>query len=255
MMTGLLNRFRSGKASASLTGPLPLGATLRPFSIGLPPKTPMLLTASSRRISLVASSPFMTGSWMSISTRWNPPVLHMVTASLPFMADFQRTFSLFIKASSNFRLMTLSSTSKTLIGGTELSSSMAGLGLEDRVGSPLVERATLAFFFFFGFWPGCGEPTRLGGVRLEGWSFGWAGGVGRGGAEGTGPASWDLVSEKRSVRPPGRKRENGSTRPTDDLAFGLDGVHDGRTARVLSAVHRSTPVSPGAVGTRTRQGR
>lgn len=37
------------------------------------------------------------------------------------------------------------------MGGTELSSNMEALGFEDEMGSPLAERATLGFFFFFGF--------------------------------------------------------------------------------------------------------
>lgn len=69
MMTGLLNKLRSGKASASPTGHPFFGGIFNPVSIGLPLKTPMPLTASSRRISLVASNPFITGNWMSIKTR------------------------------------------------------------------------------------------------------------------------------------------------------------------------------------------
>lgn len=93
----------------------------------------------------------------------------MATASFPFMADFHLTFSLFMKASSSFKLMTLSSTSSTLIGGTEPSSKFDRFGpdFEDGGGaSPLAERAA-GFFLLFSFWPEWGEETRFGGV-IEG---------------------------------------------------------------------------------------
>src|SRR5271170_246324 len=55
---------------------------------------------------------------MSIKTRWNPPVRHWDTAALPFMAVFQRTRSRRMNCSSSLRLITLSSTMRTFIGGT-----------------------------------------------------------------------------------------------------------------------------------------
>jgi hypothetical protein len=55
---------------------------------------------------------------MSISTKWKPPVRHLATASRPFMAVCQRTLRRFTKASSSLRLIMLSSTINTLMGGT-----------------------------------------------------------------------------------------------------------------------------------------
>jgi hypothetical protein len=81
-------------------------------------KTPIPFNRSNRLISFVASNPFMTGSWISMRTKWNPPCRHFRTASSPFAAHFQRTFNRFMKASKSFWLMILSSTMSTLIGGT-----------------------------------------------------------------------------------------------------------------------------------------
>jgi hypothetical protein len=70
-------------------------------AIGVEGNTPMLFIFSSFRISLVASIPSMTGSWISIylvntaqtdlssrltRIRWNAPVRHFSTASRPSLA-------------------------------------------------------------------------------------------------------------------------------------------------------------------------
>lgn len=109
MMTGLRNSERSGKVSSALTvrwrpGRLSaaevLDALKRPDAVlG---KTPIPFKRSRRRISFVASRPFITGSWISIKTKWNPPCRHFRTASSPFAAHFQRTFNRFMKASKSF---------------------------------------------------------------------------------------------------------------------------------------------------------
>lgn len=119
MMTGLLNIsvFTSRSSSFSGSGTLSFSAGLRAL-LALDEKTPILLTFSIRRISRVASSPFILGSWISMRTKWKPPARHLLTASNPFMAVCHRTLSRFTKASSSRRLMGLSSTISTLIGGT-----------------------------------------------------------------------------------------------------------------------------------------
>lgn len=178
MITGLLKRALSASLSFSSTSfpklpsspSLLLGASLLPLL-----KTPILLTRSNLLISLVASKPFMIGSWISMSTKWNPPDRHFVTASFPFMALCHRTFRRCMKAPKTRKLIILSSTINTLIGGTELSSNPAG-----KVGGskPLC-------FFRFGL-SGRGEATRgVGGVEFcrTRDSVG-AGGVGIGGLPG-----------------------------------------------------------------------
>jgi hypothetical protein len=67
--------------------------------------------------------------------------------------------------------MTLSSTIRTLIGGTVPSSRPAEAGFAGGGGSPftgfVAETGVGFFFVFFGFWPGRGEEERFGGV-IEG---------------------------------------------------------------------------------------
>src|SRR5215469_305992 len=58
---------------------------------------------------------------MSISTRWNPPCRHLDTASRPLTAVCHLTFSRRMNCSSSFMLIWLSSTIRTLMGGTEVS--------------------------------------------------------------------------------------------------------------------------------------
>ena len=178
MMTGLLKRLLSpslSSSSSSRSEPpclsnLVFGASLLPLL-----NTPMLLTRSNLLISFVASRPFMTGNWISMSTKWKPPAFHFVTASFPFMARCHRTFSLCIKAPRTRKLMMLSSTINTLIGGTDPSSSPAGiLGGSAGVG------------FLLLLLSGRGDATRrVGGVSCcvrTGESIG-AGGVGIGAFE------------------------------------------------------------------------
>src|SRR5437870_2438391 len=94
-----------------------------------------------------------------MSTRWKPPSRHLLTASRPFIAVCQRTFRRFINASRSLRLMMLSSTMSTLIGGTVPSRRLVAA----RKG-PLL----LTFFLDFrGFCDGRGEDTRGGGVRTD----------------------------------------------------------------------------------------
>lgn len=77
MMTGLLNRDRSCRISSSVVGdgaPSASGARAMAFVAldrpsGVLGKTPIPFNRSNRRISFVASSPFITGSWMSIRTK------------------------------------------------------------------------------------------------------------------------------------------------------------------------------------------
>ncbi len=114
MMTGLLNTAMLGRRSDSAGSPR--GPPGGPPGAG--EKTPIELTRSSRRISLVASRPPIIGMWISIRTRWKPPVRHRVTASRPFMAVCHRTLNRFMKASRSLRLIILSSTMSTLMGGT-----------------------------------------------------------------------------------------------------------------------------------------
>ena len=194
MMTGLLNTSMFSSLSSGLGSPFspsglaPSGAKAL---LAAPEKTPIELTRSRRLISLVASSPLMMGSWMSISTRWNPPVRHLSTASRPFMAVDQRTLRRLTKASRSLRLMMLSSTIRTLMGGTPLLRMPLG-----RAGG-----AWSLVFFFLDFegpaidvWGaiGRGETVRGGGVdvrcmgTIDGTELGRspAGGVGMGGAGG-----------------------------------------------------------------------
>lgn len=90
-------------------------------------------------------------------TKWKPPVRHILTASAPFIAVFQRTLRRLTKASSSFRLMGLSSTMRTLMGGTVPLSIPAG-----RV-------SWSKFFLLFLGLPtdGRGEEVRAGGVVAE----------------------------------------------------------------------------------------
>lgn len=61
--------------------------------------------------------------------------------------------------------------------------------------------------------------------------------MGRGGAEGMGPFSWDFVSERGQLH----QQSMGELRVqlTYDLTIGLNGVHDGRATSMLSSVDRS----------------
>jgi hypothetical protein len=153
-MTGLLKSPLSPSLSSSCgsSGPFPscpslvFGASLLPLL-----KTPMLFTRSNRRISFVASRPFITGSWMSMSTKWKPPAFHFVTASLPFMARCHRTLRRCMKAPKTRKLIMLSSTIRTLIGGTEPSNRPAGK--PGASGSCFFLRFLTTLF-------GCGEATR-----------------------------------------------------------------------------------------------
>ena len=166
MITGLLNisvfmRWSSALVTptSAFVSPEPVDPTpLRKVGVveALPEKTPMLFNLSSLRISFVASNPFMTGSWMSMRTKWKPPARHFVTASRPFMAVCHRTFRRFMKASSNRRLIMLSSTMRTFIGGTAPSRSPAG------------SFGGLSFVLRPGFcvFRGRGEETRGGGLSV-----------------------------------------------------------------------------------------
>lgn len=138
MMTGLLKSAVFIKISSSFDC---TSSSLEPSFIASPRpnvgvllallvNTPISLTFSNLLISLVASKPFMIGNWISMRTRWKPPSRQRVTASLPFIAVDQRTFSLLRKASNNLRLIMLSSTTRTLMGGTELSRRLADVGKE-----------------------------------------------------------------------------------------------------------------------------
>ena len=175
MMTGLLKsavfiRLSSSSGTWSISSPFAnVGVVEALFE-----KTPMLLTRSNRLISLVASRPFITGNWISMRTKWKPPSRHLVTASFPFMAVLQRTFKRFMKASSRRRLMILSSTMRTLIGGTAPSRTEAAS--VDVCTTCFLERLVLG-----ALGRGPGEETRgIGGVAaLDGDSSG-IGGVGIG---------------------------------------------------------------------------
>lgn len=168
-MTGDLNRSMFSSLSFSSGSPLTSGGALAAEL-----KTPIELTLSSRLISRVASRPLMTGSWMSINTKWKPPPRHLLTASRPFMAVDHRTLRRLTKASSSLRLIILSSTMRTLMGGT-LPFSM-----------PLGRDGCSVGFFFLEIL-GLGDDTRGGGVadRCEAAAVpSGAGGVGMDGGAG-----------------------------------------------------------------------
>jgi hypothetical protein len=152
MITGLLKRF----VLCNLSSPSGSQVVVSGGSeeLALLVNTPIEFNRSNLRISLVASSPFMMGSCMSMSTKWKPPVRHFVTASRPFMAFCDRTLSLFMNASKSLRLMMLSSTIRTLIGGTApLSIPVGNEGWSEFV-----------FLFFLGRLCGRGDDIRGGGA-------------------------------------------------------------------------------------------
>lgn len=72
-----------------------------------------------------------------------------------------------MNCSSNLKLMTLSSTIKTLIGGTCPSSNPVGVSFGGG-GSPLIDLADRCcdVLFFLVDRPGCGELVLFGGVML-----------------------------------------------------------------------------------------
>lgn len=136
-----------------------------------------------------------------------------------------------MKASSNFRLMTLSSTSNTLMGGTVPSNKAADAGLvEGGGGSPLAERFVTGFFLFLCFCPGRGDDTRFGGL-IEGLWSPSVGEVGRGGAVGMVPFICDLGSVHISIFSSERLDQR-----TKDLPIGLHGMQDRRAAGMLPAI-------------------
>ena len=179
IMTGLLNKAVFIRLSSSPGLSSFSSNSLPPGKVGvleaLFEKTPILFTRSSLLISFVASSPFMIGNWISINTRWKPPPRHFLTASCPFIAVCHLTFNRFMNASRSLRLMMLSSTIRTLMGGTAPSRSPAG---------------NLGWFAFVLvlFCPnlGRGEEVRSGGgVETRcGWASEGIGGVGMGGGLG-----------------------------------------------------------------------
>lgn len=116
---------------------------------------------------------------MSMRTKWKPPARHLVTASRPFMAVCHRTLSRFMNASSSLRLIMLSSTIRTLIGGTAPSSKPAG--------SDGWSALFLIFLLSLLLTCGRGDATGCGGGGVETLRSGCskeAGGLGRGGGIG-----------------------------------------------------------------------
>lgn len=69
MMTGLLNSSVFIRRSSPSGPPCSPSATKAGALAAWLEKTPMLFSRSNLLISFVASSPFMTGSWMSINTK------------------------------------------------------------------------------------------------------------------------------------------------------------------------------------------
>lgn len=185
MMTGLLNRDRSCKVSSSIRipGVLLLSSAMETALValdrpsGVLGKTPIPFNRSSRRISLVASRPFITGSWMSIRTKWKPPWRHFFTASSPLPAHFQRTLSRFMNASRSFWLIILSSTISTLIGGTVPSIRPPKAALRNG--------EVLLLFLSFSVGRARGDDPRAGGVNVL--CCGDSGGGGTGGVGTAGP--------------------------------------------------------------------
>jgi len=146
----------------------------------------------------------------------------------------------------------LSSTIKTLMGGTVTSRKAIAAGLRGGDGSPPMVSAAgfLLRFIFRAVCAKCGEPIRFGGVTEVLWSGICAGGVGRGGAGGATPLTCDLESEREvSVVLSSNvfhRTYHGYTR--------LMRVY-GRTACVLSAISWSFVSSPQTLCSRRRKRR